>query len=111
LTFKRVFGVKLAQIHSAFPEVFYIQIKKPQTDGAKNRTFRCSLQFTACGKTIELFRPRRRAKSTITIIGMAIEDVRYTLAIGALKLGDNPRPDGKTRNSETLGRIFPNLND
>jgi len=81
--------------------------KKPQTDGAKNRTFRSSLPFTACGKNIELFRPRRRAKSPITIIGMAIEDARYTPASGALRLRDNPRPDGKTRNSEISWADFP----
>ena len=28
--------------------------KKPKTDGAKNRTFRSSLPFTACGKSTQI---------------------------------------------------------
>jgi len=38
-----VFRVHLAQIRSAIPEIFHTQAKKPQTDGAKNRTFHSSL--------------------------------------------------------------------
>jgi len=40
--------VNLAQICSAVPEIFHTQTKNTQTDGAKNRTFRSSLPFTAC---------------------------------------------------------------
>jgi len=48
----------LAQIRSAVPEIFHTQTKNPQTDGAKNRTFRSSLPFTACGKKpLAIFKP------------------------------------------------------
>jgi len=39
-----VLHVNLAQIRSAVPEIFHTQTKNPQTDGAKNRTFRSSLR-------------------------------------------------------------------
>jgi len=35
---KHVFCVNLVQICSAVPEIFHTKTKKPQTDGAKNRT-------------------------------------------------------------------------
>ena len=38
---KHFFHVNLAQIRSAVPDIFHTQ--KPQTDGAKNRTFRSLL--------------------------------------------------------------------
>ena len=51
LTFKLVrareqtrLRVKLAQIHSPVPTIFHTQTKKPQNDGAKNRTFCSSLR-------------------------------------------------------------------
>jgi len=40
---KNVFCVNLVHIRSAAPEIFHTQPKKPQTDGAKNRTFCSSL--------------------------------------------------------------------
>ena len=40
---KHVFRVNLAQIRSAVPEMSNYTNKKPQTDGAKNRTFCSSL--------------------------------------------------------------------
>jgi len=39
---KHVLRMNLAQLRSAVPEIFHTQ--KPQTDGAKNRTFRSSLR-------------------------------------------------------------------
>jgi len=41
---KHVFRVNFVQIRSAVPEILHTQTKKPQTDGAENRTFRSSLR-------------------------------------------------------------------
>ena len=49
----RFFGVNLAQIRSAVPEIFHTQPKKAQTDGAKNRTFRSSVRAV---KMLEVFK-------------------------------------------------------
>jgi len=60
--------MNLAQIRSAIPEIFHSQSKKPQTDGAKNRTFRSSLRAAKIGdryrsyrqeNTLANFRPHR----------------------------------------------------
>jgi len=43
--------VNSAQIRSAVPEIFHAQIKHPENDGAKSRTFRSSLRAV---KTVKL---------------------------------------------------------